>query len=139
MDKLTEFLRSFVSSHLGRFDGHDRFPVLEFLSLMFKYTFLQPRVEAFTACLDAWATVIDYVTNSLANNRGCGKDLGGSPRGGGSSGLRLLARYQEAFLALTVEVLARMQFRIDHPSRSMLQDLDNSTLDDDVRIQYCAR
>ena len=139
-DKLTDFLRSFVASHLGRFDSSNRFPVIELLSLLFKYTFLQLRPESFCACLDAWTMVVDYVTNALANNRGLalvGKpplsSAETSPTGAGGGSLRLLARYHEALLALTAEVLARMQFRIDHASRPMLEELDDSSLDDDVR------
>ena len=125
-----------MASHLGRFDGNNRFPVIELLSLLFKYTFLQLRAESFCACLDAWTTVVDYVTNALANNRGLGKAIGdigapgASPTGGAN--LKLLARYHEALLALTAEVLARLQFRIDHASKPMLESLDDSSLDDDV-------
>ena len=41
VDKLTDFLRSFVGNHLRRFEGSAQFPVIEFLALVFKYTFLQ--------------------------------------------------------------------------------------------------
>ena len=51
-DKFTEFLHSFVQSHLRRFENSHHFPVNEFLSLLFKYTFGQDRSEAYMACLD---------------------------------------------------------------------------------------
>ena len=41
VDKLTDFLRSFVGNHLRRFEGSAQFPVIEFLALVYKYTFLQ--------------------------------------------------------------------------------------------------
>ncbi len=143
VDKLTEFLRTFVTSHLGRFEGSARFPVMEFLSLLFKYTFLQQRVESYFACLDAWATVVDFVTNALVTGKSGGKlvESPGSSASAVSPGtagsVKLLARYHEALLALTTEVLARMQFRIDHVSRTMIEDLDNSSLDDDVSSCCC--
>ncbi len=43
VDKFTEFLHSFVRNHLRRFEGNTKFPILEFLSLLFKYTFEQTR------------------------------------------------------------------------------------------------
>ena len=41
VEKFTEFLRLFVSIHLRRFENNNMFPILEFLSLLFKYTFKQ--------------------------------------------------------------------------------------------------
>ena len=41
VDKFTDFLQLFVSVHLRRFESNPQFPVLEFLSLLFKYTFRQ--------------------------------------------------------------------------------------------------
>merc|ERR1719312_1966491 len=40
-DKFTEFIHSFVQSHLRRFENSLHFPVNEFLALLFKYTFGQ--------------------------------------------------------------------------------------------------
>ena len=41
VEKFTEFLQLFVSIHLRRFEANSNFPVLEFLTLLFKYTFQQ--------------------------------------------------------------------------------------------------
>ena len=41
LSKFTEFLRLFVSIHLRRFENSSHFPVLELLTLLFKYTFKQ--------------------------------------------------------------------------------------------------
>jgi hypothetical protein len=35
--------------------------MLEFLSLLFKYTFKQPAPEGFYACLDIWNVFLDYI------------------------------------------------------------------------------
>ena len=79
VDKLTEFLRSFVGGQLRRFEGHAQFPVLQFLALLFKYTFLQTNVESFYSCLEAWNTCMDYISTALGNRR--------------TEGLRILERY----------------------------------------------
>ena len=41
LNKFTEFLRLFVSIHLRRFENSSHFPVLELLTLLYKYTFKQ--------------------------------------------------------------------------------------------------
>ena len=79
VDKLTEFLRSFVGCHLRRFEGHAHFPILQFMALLFKYTFLQTNVESFYSCLEAWNTCMDYISTALGNRR--------------TEGLRILERY----------------------------------------------
>jgi hypothetical protein len=41
IEKFTDFLRLFVSVHLRRIESYSQFPVVEFLTLLFKYTFHQ--------------------------------------------------------------------------------------------------
>lgn len=41
IEKFTDFLRLFVSVHLRRIESYSQFPVVEFLALLFKYTFHQ--------------------------------------------------------------------------------------------------
>lgn len=43
VDKFTDFLRLFVGIHLRRFESNAQFPVIEFLALLFRYTFRQVR------------------------------------------------------------------------------------------------
>lgn len=43
IEKFTDFLRLFVSVHLRRIESYSQFPVVEFLALLFKYTFHQVR------------------------------------------------------------------------------------------------
>lgn len=41
MEKFTDFLRLFVSVHLRRIESSPQFPIVDFLALLFKYTFNQ--------------------------------------------------------------------------------------------------
>lgn len=41
VEKFTDFLRLFVSVHLRRIESNAQFPLVEFLALLFKYTFNQ--------------------------------------------------------------------------------------------------
>ena len=62
---MTEFLRSFVSSHLRRFESNAQFPVIEFLALLYKYTFQQVRIESFFACLETWGVCLEFISSSV--------------------------------------------------------------------------
>ena len=44
LEKFTDFLRLFVSVHLRRIESSPQFPIVEFLALLFKYTFNQVRI-----------------------------------------------------------------------------------------------
>ena len=46
--KFTEFLELFITSHLQRVESDARFPINEFLTYMFKFTFLQQAAEGGT-------------------------------------------------------------------------------------------
>ena len=123
LDKLTDFLHSFVATHLRRFESNPNFPVLEFLSLLFKYTFLQPPSERYFSCLDAWRICVDFVSVSAVEEKKK------------SAQKVVLARYQEAFLALVTEILKRLQHTSGAVPGSMnLDELDDTSLDDDVCI-----
>lgn len=65
IDKFSEFLRLFVSVHLRRFENNSQFPVLEFLSLLFRYTFHQHSVEAYFNCLDVWGIFLDHLSSKI--------------------------------------------------------------------------
>ena len=41
VDKLTEFLRLCVTVHLSRFQHSPQFPVVDFLTVLFRFTFQQ--------------------------------------------------------------------------------------------------
>ena len=140
-------MRSFVGGQLRRFETHAQFPVLEFLALLFKYTFLQTRTESFYACLEAWNTCMDYIATALGNRR--------------TEGLRILERcldivldcsriccwldehesrkkhifirYHQALLSLVTELLSRIQLQ---SGKHRLGDLDDTTLDDDDETEW---
>ena len=51
LDKFTEFLQLFVRLHLKRFEVNPHFPTLNFLGLVFRYTFKQVRLRRLEICL----------------------------------------------------------------------------------------
>uniref|UniRef100_A0A8C4R6Y5 Exportin 6 n=1 Tax=Eptatretus burgeri TaxID=7764 RepID=A0A8C4R6Y5_EPTBU len=119
LERFTEFLRLFVNVHLRRVESSSHFPVVEFLALLFKYTFNQPTNEGYFSCLDIWATFLDYLSGKM-KNRSSDKEA-------------VLARYRDALPALMVEVLRRVQFRFN---QSELEELDDETPDDDDRTEW---
>lgn len=90
--KVTEFLRQFVASSLRRCGEQTTFPLLEFLGLVFQFTFLQQAAGGLLACLEVWSAVCDYLQGS-------------------QEAARHLPRYKEALLAVVAEVLRRVQHR----------------------------
>lgn len=118
-DKFTEFLHSFVKSHLRRFENSHQFPVNDFLSLLFKYTFGQPRCEGFMACLDIWCAFVDFVSGVI-DSRSAGADI-------------VKAKYRDALTSLVAQILHKLQFRYNAPA---LQDMDDQNIDDDEETEW---
>nr|DBA19354.1 TPA: hypothetical protein GDO54_015205 [Pyxicephalus adspersus] len=119
IEKFTDFLRLFVSVHLRRIESNAQFPVVEFLALLFKYTFHQPTHEGYLSCLDIWALFLDYLTNKIRNRL---EDREG-----------IINRYEDALVLLLTEVLNRIQFRYN---QTQLEELDDETLDDDQQTEW---
>ncbi|XP_068003431.1 exportin-6 isoform X2 [Melanerpes formicivorus] len=114
IEKFTDFLRLFVSVHLRRIEAYSQFPVVEFLALLFKYTFHQPTHEGYFSCLDIWTLFLDYLTSKI-KSRLADREA-------------VLSRYEDALVLLLTEVLNRIQFRYN---QAQLEELDDETLDDD--------
>ncbi|KAE8579138.1 hypothetical protein XENTR_v10023922 [Xenopus tropicalis] len=119
VEKFTDFLRLFVSVHLRRIESNAQFPVVEFLALLFKYTFHQPTHEGYLSCLDIWALFLDYLTNKIRNRL--------------EDREAIIGRYEDALVLLLTEVLNRIQFRYN---QTQLEELDDETLDDDQQTEW---
>ncbi|KAK3089908.1 hypothetical protein FSP39_007563 [Pinctada imbricata] len=119
LEKFTDFLKLFVSIHLRRFESNSKFPVLEFLTLLLKYTFKQPTHEGFYNCLDTWNTFLDYLHSKLHER--------------GSDSLSLKGRYQEGLLSLVSSMMQKLQYRFN---QSQLEELDDEVLDDDSETEW---
>ena len=118
-DKFTEFIHSFVQSHLRRFENSLQFPVNEFLALLFKYTFGQPRCEGYMACLDIWCSFVDFI-NGIIDSKS-------------SEATVVKAKYRDALTSLVSEILQKLQFRFNAPA---LEDMDDETIDDDEETEW---
>ncbi|XP_027965982.1 exportin-6 isoform X5 [Eumetopias jubatus] len=119
IEKFTDFLRLFVSVHLRRIESYSQFPVVEFLTLLFKYTFHQPTHEGYFSCLDIWTLFLDYLTSKIKSRLGDKEAV--------------LNRYEDALVLLLTEVLNRIQFRYN---QAQLEELDDETLDDDQQTEW---
>lgn len=120
IEKFTEFLRLFVSIHLRRFVGNSQFPVLEFLTLLYKYTFQQSTHESFIACLDVWSIFLDF----LAHN---GKLMSNIEEGA------VRERYESILLLFVSELQHKVQFSYN---QAELEELDDETFDDDHETEW---
>ncbi|XP_077590273.1 exportin-6 [Stigmatopora nigra] len=119
LEKFTDFLRLFVSVHLRRIESSPQFPIVEFLALLFKYTFNQPTHEGYFACLDIWCVFLDFLTTKIISRL--------------SDRESVLNRYKDALVLLLREVLNRVQFRYN---QVQLEELDDEALDDDQQTEW---
>uniref|UniRef100_A0A3Q2EBD0 Exportin 6 n=1 Tax=Cyprinodon variegatus TaxID=28743 RepID=A0A3Q2EBD0_CYPVA len=119
LEKFTDFLRLFVSVHLRRIESSPQFPIVEFLGLLFKYTFNQPTHEGYFACLDIWSVFLDFLTTKIKSRLADRESV--------------LDRYKDALVLLLREVLNRIQFRYN---QAQLEELDDETLDDDQQTEW---
>ncbi|TWW69676.1 Exportin-6 [Takifugu flavidus] len=119
LEKFTDFLRLFVSVHLRRIEASPQFPIVEFLALLFKYTFNQPTHEGYFACLDIWSIFLDFLTTKIKSRLADRESV--------------LNRYKDALVLLLREVLNRIQFRYN---QAQLEELDDETLDDDQQTEW---
>ncbi|XP_066292131.1 exportin-6-like isoform X2 [Branchiostoma lanceolatum] len=119
IDKFTEFLRLFVSVHLRRFESNSQFPVVDFLALLFKYTFKQPQQEGYYACLDVWMVFLDFLHNLT--------------KGRNADGNNTVAKYKDALVTLMCEIVRKLQFRYN---QAQLEELDDESLDDDEETEW---
>ena len=81
-------------------------PLVDFLSLLFQFTFLQKSPEAILACLEVWAAVCDYLEGSKEAGKG-----------------KVIGRYTEALAALVSELLRRLH--------AVLANLDHERIGED--------
>ena len=88
-------------------------PLVDFLSLLFQFTFLQKSPEAILACLEVWAAVCDY----LEGSKEAGK-------------VEVIGRYTEALAALVSELLRRLH--------AVLANLDHELIGEDGTTEWQA-
>ncbi|GIX90391.1 exportin-6 [Caerostris extrusa] len=119
VEKFTDFLMLFVIHHLKRFESNAQFPILEFLALLFKYTFQQPTLDGFYSCLDVWNVFLDYLSYKLKNEN--------------NNYEMTLNKYKDVLLALSQEILRKLQFRYN---QSDLEELDDEDLNDDCFTEW---
>jgi len=119
LERMTDFLKLFVSAHLKRCEDTDKFPLLDLLSCMFTYTMMQPNITGFSSCLEAWGFVVDYIQGAMTISK--------------EQGETLLNRYKDALLSLVFHMMKKLQFRLNS---SQLLQLDNTTSDQNNETEW---
>ncbi|CAG2107015.1 unnamed protein product [Medioppia subpectinata] len=121
MSKFTEFLRFFISGHLPRFEKIPTFPIMEFLGLVFEYTFKQTNCDSFLSALELWNIFIDYLSVKIKQQND-------------SKQVNLIVNhYKEPIVSLLVHLSRKIQFKYNARD---LDKLDNENLDDDYLTEW---
>lgn len=105
LSKLCEMTRLCVSVHWHRVESSPGFPVLEFLSSLFQFTFQQPTLDGFYTTLDIWNSLLDYLALKDTSH---------------------IAKYEEVLVTLVHALLKKLQGH---------RDLDNEILDNDEETE----
>ena len=121
ISKFNEFLRFFISGHLPRFEKLSTFPIMEFLGLVFEYTFKQSNCESFINALELWNIFIDYL-NIKIKQQNDSKNVN-----------LILNKYKEPIVSLLVHLSRKIQFKYN---QKVLDQLDNEVLDDDFLTEW---
>ncbi len=103
LNRFTQFLNLFIVNHIRRIEFSTvSFPTIEFLSVLFKYSFIQPSIEGQLACLEIWTAFLDFLI-SLKEEK--------TP---------VHPKYMNGLLAFFTEVLKTVQFSLNAQKLSTL-------------------
>ncbi|XP_065065498.1 exportin-6-like [Rhopilema esculentum] len=121
LEKFTEFLSLFVSIHLKRFEPNNHFPTAELLSLLVKYTLLQPTVNGFFRGLEIWSTFLDYLLDKV----GSYKETNGVKN-------NVREKYSAILMELLEKLLLKLQLRYNDVQ---LDELDEDVAENEVESE----
>ncbi|XP_054270762.1 exportin-6-A isoform X2 [Macrosteles quadrilineatus] len=105
INKLTEMSHLCLSKHWHRIEQNHLFPVNDFLYALYQYTFRQPTVTTYYACLEVWTSLLDYLADKDAVH---------------------IHKYEEFATALVEAVIKKMKSDLD---------LDDEKTDDDEETE----
>lgn len=108
VSKFTEFTLLFVSKHLRRSQSNPNFPMEAFFGLLQRYTFGQPSLEGFMACLEIYDALLDIMEDM---EDGYCDD----------ASKRAMTTYKAALKPFIVQLMVSSQFR---HNRQMLSSMD---------------
>lgn len=118
VDQFTRFTSLFVSQHLKRVEKNENFPIIEFLSLLFRYSFMQNELDGFLSCLEIWETFLDYIISQQEN---------GEPSS-------LHKRYELGLASLSNQLVQKIQFQSNGKFLKSL-DSQSSSIEDDSEFE----
>eukprot|EP00123_Amoebidium_parasiticum_P013899 comp22214_c0_seq2/m.32706 comp22214_c0_seq2/g.32706 ORF comp22214_c0_seq2/g.32706 comp22214_c0_seq2/m.32706 type:complete len:775 (-) comp22214_c0_seq2:26-2350(-) len=95
---VVEINRVFMRHHFSRIEDNAHFPIIHYLSLLFKFTYMQPTVELFMRCGEIWLEFLEMLQKKAEDAKS-------------DAELAMLAqRYQDGVMCVSVETLRKMQF-----------------------------
>eukprot|EP01098_Paradermamoeba_levis_P016352 TRINITY_DN8790_c0_g1_i1.p1 TRINITY_DN8790_c0_g1~~TRINITY_DN8790_c0_g1_i1.p1 ORF type:complete len:489 (+),score=143.16 TRINITY_DN8790_c0_g1_i1:134-1600(+) len=113
LSKLIRFTHLFVSNHFTRVEDNSSFPVIQFLSLLFKFTLMQVTLDSFLSCLEIWEDFIDHVAQKEVKD---------------ANAFNLVRqRYFDCFMSLMQEVIKKSSFSLNWNELNELDDTVETT------------
>eukprot|EP00038_Savillea_parva_P031793 m.90509 g.90509 ORF g.90509 m.90509 type:complete len:1089 (+) comp9865_c0_seq1:735-4001(+) len=114
--KLIEFLGFFITKHFRRVESSPQFEILDFLMLLFRFTFLQTDNDRFVSCLDVCQAFVDVLVVKQEQ-----------------VGAESVVVYRECVLMLATEVVDRLRFT--HHCQT-LDRIDDSVRNEDGLTEW---
>lgn len=123
LKKFIDFLKLFISGHLGRFEKFITFPTKDFLTLLLEFTTkMHHSQECYLMLLDVWSIYLDYLESCQTVKH---KDK--------SALTEKLQEIKDPIFSLLLFIIRSIQYSCNH---EYLQQLDDCTLDDDDRTEF---
>eukprot|EP01132_Coremiostelium_polycephalum_P005080 gene5080-6324_t len=115
IQKFTQFIQLFVSNHLKRVENNPNFPISDFLSLLYRYSFIQKEYfDSFLSCIDIWSTFLDFLINQTTEN-----------------GIPPPQKYSDGLLLFQSELVKCILFSYSKDSLNDIDDMEEE-LDDEL-------
>jgi hypothetical protein len=107
--KLTDFLGLFITKHFRRVEASPQFEILDFLMLLFRFTFLQTESEHFVLCLEVCLAFVDVLVVKQEQ-----------------VGPESIVMYRECVLMLATEVIDRIRFSQNFGALEKIDDAERN-------------
>ena len=122
LKKFIDFLKLFITGHLGRFEKFISFPTKDFLVVFLEFTTkMNHSLECYLMLLETWSSYLDYLESCLNVKH---KDK-----------TAITEKFQtimEPILSLLLVMVRSIQYSCN---REYLEELDDFTIDDDNRTE----
>lgn len=124
VERLIEFVRLFIETHLARLNPLANEAFLDFLNVLYRFAFSLRSLSHLCSCLGAFAFVLEFVF---------GADQAATSSVASPAVAMTLTKYKIAFQTIASDVLRKIELR---SNQAELELLDDDSLEDNNRTEW---